>query len=87
MFYVLYRFIVPNATALAMAPFAANAGSASALLGTMQFSMAAGSSILLGALQKAALISMGSMIMFCGVAALAVYIFVVKAQTAIEIEG
>ena len=80
-------FIVPNATALAMAPFAANAGSASALLGTMQFSMAAGSSILLGALQKAALISMGSMIMFCGVAALAVYIFVVKAQTAIEIEG
>ena len=78
-------FIVPNATALAMAPFAANAGSASALLGTMQFSMAAGSSILLGALQKAALISMGSVIMFCGIAALAVYIFVVKAQTAIEI--
>lgn len=78
-------FIVPNATALAMAPFAANAGSASALLGTMQFSMAAGSSILLGALQKAALISMGSMIMFCGVAALAVYIFVVKTQAAIEI--
>ncbi len=80
-------FIVPNATALAMAPFGANAGSASALLGTIQFSMAAVSSILLGALQNNALISMGATITFCGTAALFTYLAVINTQKKIEIDG
>jgi DHA1 family bicyclomycin/chloramphenicol resistance-like MFS transporter len=39
-------FVIPNTTALAMAPFAANAGAASALLGTLQFVLASISSAL-----------------------------------------
>jgi DHA1 family bicyclomycin/chloramphenicol resistance-like MFS transporter len=42
-------FVIPNTTALAMGPFAANAGAASALLGTLQFVLAAGSSGLVAA--------------------------------------
>ncbi len=42
-------FVIPNTTALAMAPFAANAGAASALLGVLQFVLAAGSSALVAA--------------------------------------
>ena len=37
-------FVIPNTTALAMNPFGANAGAASALLGVLQFVLAAGSS-------------------------------------------
>jgi DHA1 family bicyclomycin/chloramphenicol resistance-like MFS transporter len=43
-------FVIPNTTALSMAPFAANAGAASALLGVLQFVLAAGSSALVAAL-------------------------------------
>jgi len=39
-------FVIPNTTALAMGPFAANAGAASAMLGVLQFVLAAGSSAL-----------------------------------------
>jgi DHA1 family bicyclomycin/chloramphenicol resistance-like MFS transporter len=41
-------FVVPNTTALAMAPFAANAGAASALLGVLQFVLASASAALVG---------------------------------------
>jgi len=43
-------FVIPNTTALAMAPFAANAGAASAMLGVLQFVLAAGSSALVAAM-------------------------------------
>jgi MFS transporter, DHA1 family, multidrug resistance protein len=45
-------FVIPNTTGLAMAPFAANAGAASALLGVLQFVLAAGSSALLSKLTE-----------------------------------
>jgi MFS transporter, DHA1 family, multidrug resistance protein len=45
-------FVIPNTTGLAMAPFAANAGAASALLGVLQFTLAAGSSALLSKLTE-----------------------------------
>lgn len=41
-------FIMPNTAALAMAPFGRNAGSASALLGTLQFALAAAASAFAG---------------------------------------
>jgi DHA1 family bicyclomycin/chloramphenicol resistance-like MFS transporter len=77
-FMLCIGFIVPNATALAMAPFSTNAGSASALLGVIQFSMAAISSISLGLMHNNALISMGSAIAFCGVCAFGVCITILK---------
>jgi DHA1 family bicyclomycin/chloramphenicol resistance-like MFS transporter len=42
-------FVIPNTTALAMGPFAANAGAASAMLGVLQFVLAAVSSGLVAA--------------------------------------
>jgi MFS transporter, DHA1 family, multidrug resistance protein len=77
-FMLCIGFIVPNATALAMAPFGHNAGSASALLGTIQFSMAAIASITLGAMQEAAMLSMGTVMMCCGVSAVFVYFRLVR---------
>jgi DHA1 family bicyclomycin/chloramphenicol resistance-like MFS transporter len=79
-------FIMPNANAVAMAPFSSNAGSASALLGTIQFSMAAISAISLGAIKEAALVSMSGVIMLCGMSAVALHVFIVKTQREIEIE-
>lgn len=79
-------FIMPNANALAMAPFSTNAGSASALLGTIQFSMAAVSAMALGTIREAALISMSGVMALCGFVAVGIYIFVIKRQKQIEIE-
>jgi DHA1 family bicyclomycin/chloramphenicol resistance-like MFS transporter len=45
-------FVIPNTTALAMQPFAANAGAASAMLGVLQFVLAAASSGLLSWLSQ-----------------------------------
>jgi DHA1 family bicyclomycin/chloramphenicol resistance-like MFS transporter len=42
-------FVIPNTTGLAMGPFAANAGAASAMLGVLQFVLAAVSSALVAA--------------------------------------
>lgn len=67
-------FIVPNATAQAMAPFSTNAGSASALLGVLQFSFAAASSITLGFLHTNPLHAMGITILLCSFGVLATYL-------------
>lgn len=66
-------FIVPNATAQAMAPFSVNAGSASALLGVLQFSFAAVSSITLGFLHTNPLHAMGITILLCSVGVVITY--------------
>jgi DHA1 family bicyclomycin/chloramphenicol resistance-like MFS transporter len=55
-------FIMPNATALAMAPQGAHAGSAAALLGIVQFGMATLSSVLVGAAQNGSAAPMASVI-------------------------
>jgi len=73
-------FVIPNTTALAMGPFAANAGAASALLGVLQFVLAAGSSALLSWLSErnqTALPMIGVMAA-CSVISLLVNRFLVK---------
>lgn len=44
-------FVMPNTAALAMAPFGRNAGSASALMGTLQFGLAAAASSVTGSFE------------------------------------
>ena len=51
-------FIMPNASAYAMAPFEKNAGSASALLGFLQMVIGASTSALMGIFREGALLSM-----------------------------
>jgi len=65
-------FVNPNTTALAMAPFAANAGAASALLGVMQFVLAALSSALVGWLEDGTAHPMVSVMALCSALSLAI---------------
>jgi len=78
-------FVIPNTTALAMAPFAANAGAASALLGVLQFVLAALSSALLAKLTQydsTALPMIGVMAAF-SVLSLGINRFMVKRPAAV----
>lgn len=59
--------ILPNATACAMAGQGAQAGSASALIGSLQFCVAAGASMLVGALHDGTARPMALVITLCGV--------------------
>jgi DHA1 family bicyclomycin/chloramphenicol resistance-like MFS transporter len=65
-----YGLVVPNATAAAMALYGAMAGSASALLGTLQFSVGAMAGILVGVLHNGTALPMAGMIAACAIAAL-----------------
>ena len=62
--------IFPNAAALALAPHGEHAGSASALLGTVQFGAAAIASILVGLLHDGTALPMAGVIAGCGILAL-----------------
>jgi len=62
-------FTFPNASAGAMAPFPDNAGSASALLGGMQFGIAAFASAAVGALHDHTALPMAGVIAACGLLA------------------
>jgi DHA1 family bicyclomycin/chloramphenicol resistance-like MFS transporter len=68
-FITCYGFIVPNTTALAMAPHGQVAGSASALLGTIQFVLASITGALVGALANGTAVPLAGVIAGCGVAA------------------
>jgi DHA1 family bicyclomycin/chloramphenicol resistance-like MFS transporter len=71
-------FVIPNTTALAMGPFAANAGAASAMLGVLQFVLAAVSSgLVAAAADGTALPMVGCMALF-SLVALLINRFVVK---------
>ncbi|WP_137974166.1 multidrug effflux MFS transporter [Pseudomonas sp. F(2018)] len=59
--------VLPNATACAMAGQGAHAGSASALIGSLQFTVAAGASGLVGALHDGSARPMALVIAVCGV--------------------
>ncbi|MDD0976318.1 multidrug effflux MFS transporter [Pseudomonas fontis] len=61
--------IIPNASACAMSGQGARAGSASALLGCLQFSVAAGAAALVGVLHDGSAMPMAIVISLCGVAA------------------
>lgn len=60
--------VMPLTTALAMGPHGAVAGSASALMGTLQFSIGGACGAVLGALQDGTAVPMALVIAGCGVA-------------------
>jgi DHA1 family bicyclomycin/chloramphenicol resistance-like MFS transporter len=62
-------FTFPNSTAAAMAPFGDRAGAASALLGTLQFSIAGVTGTLVGHLHDGTPLPMAAVIAFCGLSA------------------
>lgn len=66
-------FILPTSTALAMAPFGQSAGAASALLGTIQFAIAALTSTALGLLHYPSPVPMSALIAACGLASVGLY--------------
>jgi DHA1 family bicyclomycin/chloramphenicol resistance-like MFS transporter len=62
--------ILPNTSAAALAPFASRAGTASALLGTVQFGLAGVVSAVVGAVHAKSAVPMAATIAACGVLAL-----------------
>ncbi len=60
-------FVGPNATAAAMADHGRQAGSASALIGAIQFALGAAAGALLGALHNGTAVPMTGVIALCGV--------------------
>jgi MFS transporter, DHA1 family, multidrug resistance protein len=72
-FIACYGFVMPNTTALAMAPHGAIAGSASALLGTVQFVLGATAGALVGAFGNGTAVPFAAVIAACGVGAFAMF--------------
>ncbi len=68
-------FIFPNASALSMAPFAQNAGSASALMGFIQMSVGAFMSAMVSVLQNGTAIPMTAVMATCSISASCLYGF------------
>jgi DHA1 family bicyclomycin/chloramphenicol resistance-like MFS transporter len=66
-------FVAPNTTALAMAPHGRVAGSASALLGTVQFLLGAGAATLTGLLGSSSPVPLGIVVAGCGLAAFLIH--------------
>jgi DHA1 family bicyclomycin/chloramphenicol resistance-like MFS transporter len=76
--------LFPNITAMAMAPHGAIAGSASALIGVIQFALAAGSASLVGTTRSGAAIPVAVLIGICSISAAILYwamIHSARAQT------
>ncbi len=74
--------LFPNITAMAMAPHGAIAGSASALIGVIQFTLAAASASLIGAINSGAAMPVATLIGICGVSAAILYRSMVVARMA-----
>jgi MFS transporter, DHA1 family, multidrug resistance protein len=70
-FIACYGFIMPSTTGLAMAPHGAIAGSASALLGTLQFVLGATAGALVGELGNRTAVPFAAVIAACGFGAFA----------------
>jgi MFS transporter, DHA1 family, multidrug resistance protein len=68
-----YGFVMPSTTALAMAPHGPIAGSASALLGTVQFVMGASAGALVGALGNGTAVPFTGVIAACGLGAFTMF--------------
>jgi DHA1 family bicyclomycin/chloramphenicol resistance-like MFS transporter len=73
-------FIIPNSSACAMTGQGQRAGSASALLGCLQFSVAAGAAALVGVLHDGTAVPMATVISLCGVLAVALAVFTRRLQ-------
>jgi len=74
-------FVFPNAVALALADHGHVAGMASALLGTIQFSMAAVAILILGVINSTSAFPMSVMICFCGVMGVAMHLALIHRNT------
>ena len=72
-FIACHGFVMPNTTALAMAPHGKVAGSASALLGTLQFVLGATAGALVGLLGNGTAVPFAGVIAACGTAAVVIY--------------
>ncbi|BBV95257.1 MULTISPECIES: multidrug effflux MFS transporter [Pseudomonas] len=72
--------IIPNASACAMSGQGARAGSASALMGCVQFSVAAGAAALVGLLHDGSAVPMALVISFCGALAVSVALLTQRLQ-------
>jgi MFS transporter, DHA1 family, multidrug resistance protein len=68
-------FLFPNATALSMAPFSSNAGSASALMGFIQMSIGAFMSAMVSFLQNETALPMIGIMSFCSLFASVLFYF------------
>jgi DHA1 family bicyclomycin/chloramphenicol resistance-like MFS transporter len=79
--------VMPNATALAMAPFPQIAGAASALLGTLQFGLAAVSASLVGAIHDGSAIPMSGVILGCGALSLVLFGALVMSRRVAHVMG
>jgi DHA1 family bicyclomycin/chloramphenicol resistance-like MFS transporter len=74
----------PNASAGAMAPFPEKAGSASALLGSLQFAIAAIASAAVGAFHNGTAVPMAAVITVCGFLAFVSYRWLVRQRQSEE---
>jgi len=74
--------ILPNASACAMNGQGARAGSASALLGCLQFSVAAGASALVGVLHDGSAVPMAMVISLCGILVVSAAVLTRRLQNA-----
>ncbi|WP_409264592.1 MULTISPECIES: multidrug effflux MFS transporter [Pseudomonas] len=74
--------IIPNAAACAMSGQGARAGSASALMGCLQFSVAAAAAALVGVLHDGSAIPMSLVISFCGALVVSVALLTRRFQAA-----
>ena len=72
-FIATHGFVSPNTVALAMVPHRAVAGSASALLGTLQFVLGAAAGTLLGLIGTGTAVPLAAVIAGCGVTACVVH--------------
>ncbi len=66
--------LFPNITAMAMAPHGARAGTASALIGVLQFALAAGSATLIGLINSQSALPVALTIGVCAVTAAVIYV-------------
>jgi DHA1 family bicyclomycin/chloramphenicol resistance-like MFS transporter len=66
-------FTFPNSSALSLAPFGHNAGSASALMGSIQMCIGAGTSALVSVLQNNTALPMAAVMACCAIGAFTVY--------------
>lgn len=73
--------LLPNATACAMADQRANAGSASALLGSLQFGVAAATASAVGALHNGTAVPLAAIISLCGLLAALIAYGTARAST------
>jgi MFS transporter, DHA1 family, multidrug resistance protein len=69
----IHGLVMPNTTALAMAPHGAVAGSASALLGTLQFVLGASAGTFVGLLGATTAVPLAAVIAACGTGALVAF--------------